>query len=51
MCLPDTTQKKAEERRQNAKTKFQNVSEETVEEIRQGLQQYHSPEQIAGRRK
>ncbi|WP_017661478.1 IS30 family transposase [Baaleninema simplex] len=51
LYLPDTAQKKAEERRQNAKEKFQKVSEETVEEIRQGLQQYHSPEQIVGRRK
>lgn len=51
LYLPDTAQKKAEERRQNAKEKFQKTSEETLEEIRQGLQQYHSPEQIVGRRK
>ncbi len=51
LYLPDTAQQKAEERRQNAKEKFQKVSEETVEEIRPGLQRYHSPEQIVGRRK
>ncbi len=49
--LPDTAQKKAKERRQNAKEKFQKVSEETLKEIRRGLQSYHSPKQIVGRRK
>jgi len=47
--LPDTAQKKAKERRQNAKEKFQKVSEETLKEIRRGLQQYHSSEKIVGR--
>jgi len=49
--FPDIAHKKAKERRQNAQDKFQKVSEETIEEIRQGFQPYHSPEQIVGRRK
>jgi IS30 family transposase len=42
--LPDTTQKLAEERRHQSKEKFGSVSESIIEEIRQHLENYYSPE-------
>jgi len=47
--LPDTAQAKAEERRGKAKPRFQEIEESCLEEIKQGLEAYHSPEQISGR--
>ncbi len=49
--LPDTAQLKRQERRQQAKQRFMSVSTTTLEQVKQRLGQYHSPEQIAGRLK
>jgi transposase, IS30 family len=49
--LPDTAQVQMEERRQAAKIRFSGVSPATIDAIKARLQQYHSPEQIAGRLK
>jgi transposase, IS30 family len=49
--LPDTAQAKMQERRTQAKESFMSVSEASLEEIKQRLEQYHSPEQISGRLK
>ena len=49
--LPDTAQAKSEERRQNSKHPFANVTETIIDDIKKGLKDYHSPEQIAGRLK
>jgi IS30 family transposase len=49
--LPDTAQILANQRRQNSKTKFDNVTENTIKEVKTRLKEYHSPEQIAGRLK
>jgi IS30 family transposase len=38
-------------RREKGKVKFQNVSATTITEVKQRLEQHHSPEQIAGRMK
>ena len=38
-------------RRKQAKAKFQNVSAKTIAEVKERLEQHHSPEQIAGRMK
>lgn len=47
--LPDTAQVQAQQRRQAAKIRFSGVSTATIDAIKARLQQYHSPEQIAGR--
>ena len=47
--LPDTAEVKMKARREKAKVKFQNVSAATITEVKQRLEQHHSPEQIAGR--
>jgi transposase, IS30 family len=47
--LPDTAQQKMAQRRWEAKTAFEGISETCFNEIKQRLEQYHSPEQIAGR--
>ncbi|MGH2415573.1 MAG: IS30 family transposase [Microcystaceae cyanobacterium] len=47
--LPDRAQQKMAQRRSQSKTTFSSISEECVAEIKARLQQYHSPEQIAGR--
>ena len=49
--LPDTAQAQSETRRKNAKQPFKNVSESALELVKEGLKDYHSPEQIAGRLK
>jgi len=49
--LPDTAQMKMQTRRQEAKIRFKSVSTDTIEEIKQRLEEYHSPEQLAGRMK
>jgi transposase, IS30 family len=49
--LPDSAQGVRVERRSQAKLRFSNISEVSIAEIKQRLQQYHSPEQIAGRLK
>ncbi len=45
------TQAQSETRRKNAKQPFKNVSESALELVKEGLKDYHSPEQIAGRLK
>lgn len=47
--LPDSVQAQMQARRQQSKTRFSGVSERCIAEVKQRLQQYHSPEQIAGR--
>jgi IS30 family transposase len=49
--LPDTADATARQRRAKSKGRFKRVSATTIEEVKQGLEQYHSPEQIAGRMK
>lgn len=46
---PDSAQAQMQARRQQSKTRFSGVSERCIAEIKWRLQQYHSPEQIAGR--
>jgi len=48
---PDTAQIKMKDRRAKAKVRFKGVSDGTMTEIKQRLEQYHSPEQLAGRMK
>ncbi|MGF1603702.1 MAG: IS30 family transposase [Thermosynechococcaceae cyanobacterium] len=47
--LPDTAQMKMRTRRQQSKQRFMSISETSIEQLKQRLGQYHSPEQIAGR--
>ena len=47
--LPDSAQQKMQERRRQSKSAFSGVSELWIADIKQRLNQYHSPEQIAGR--
>ena len=49
--LPDTAEVKMKARRKKAKVKVQNVNATTITEVKQRLEQHHSPEQIAGRMK
>ena len=49
--FPDTAEVKMKARRKKAKVKFQNISVNTIVEVKQRLEQHHSPEQIAGRMK
>ena len=51
LYLPDTAQQKMLTRRQQSKTAFRGVSETCLHQVKQRLEQYHSPEQIAGRLK
>ena len=51
LYLPDTAQLMATTRRAKSKTKFNQVTEEMITEIKSRLKEYHSPEQIAGRLK
>lgn len=51
LYLPDTAQVQRQQRRQAAKTAFQSVGDECLEQVKARLQQYHSPQQIAGRLK
>jgi transposase, IS30 family len=49
--LPDSAHLNMQKRRQQSKQKFMTISLSTVEAVKQGLQQYHSPEQVCGRLK
>jgi transposase, IS30 family len=49
LYLPDTAQAKMVTRRQASKQLFMSVSDSTLNEIKQRLELYHSPEQISGR--
>jgi transposase, IS30 family len=49
--LPDTAQFKTQQRRQQCKQRFMSVHASTLEQVKQRLRLYHSPEQIAGRLK
>jgi IS30 family transposase len=51
LYLPDTAQTKMATRRQASKQLFMSVSDSTLNEIKQRLELYHSPEQISGRLK
>jgi len=49
--LPDTAQEKMKGRREKSKGRFRKIENTTIEEIKERLEQHHSPEQIAGRMK
>jgi transposase, IS30 family len=51
LYLPDTAQTKMATRRQASKQLFMSVSDSTINEIKQRLELYHSPEQLSGRLK
>jgi transposase, IS30 family len=51
LYLPDTAQLKMESRRAPSAQRFISVNEFTLEQIKQRLELYHSPEQICGRMK
>jgi transposase, IS30 family len=51
LYLPDTAQLKMESRRVPCAERFISVNESTIEEIKQRLELYHSPEQVCGRMK
>jgi transposase, IS30 family len=51
LYLPDTAQLTMQSRREPSKQRFMSVSESTIEQIKQRLELYHSPEQICGRMK
>jgi IS30 family transposase len=44
--LPDTAEVKMKARREKAKVKFQSMNAETITEVKQRLEQHHSPEQM-----
>jgi transposase, IS30 family len=48
---PDTAEMKMTVRRAKSKGRFKRISDPTIAEIKQRLEQYHSPEQLAGRMK
>lgn len=49
--LPDTAQTQMQTRRAQSKHQFMSISESTLEQVKQRLQQYHSPQQLTGRMK
>jgi transposase, IS30 family len=51
LYLPDTAQTKMQTRREQSKQKFMSISASTLEEVKQRLEEYHSPEQLSGRMK
>jgi IS30 family transposase len=51
LYLPDIAHRKMQTRRQHAKQPFMSVSLSTIKQLKQRLEQYHSPEQICGRLK
>jgi transposase, IS30 family len=51
LYLPDTAQTKMQAQRAQSKQKYSSISESTIEQVKQQLQQYHSPEQLSGRMK
>jgi rRNA maturation RNase YbeY len=48
LYLPDIAHQKMQTRRQHAKQPFMSVSLSTIKQLKQRLEQYHSPEQICG---
>lgn len=51
LYLPDTAHSKMQARRAQSNQRFTSVSESTLEQVKQRLAQYHSPEQLSGRMK
>jgi transposase, IS30 family len=51
LYLPDTAQTKMQTRRAQSKHPFMSTSESTLEQVKQRLEQYHSPQQLSGRMK
>jgi transposase, IS30 family len=51
LYLPDTAQLKMESRREPSQERFMSVNESTIEQIKQRLELYHSPQQVCGRMK
>ena len=51
LYLPDTAQLKMQSRRVRSEQRFTSVNESTINEIKQRLELYHSPEQVCGRMK
>jgi IS30 family transposase len=51
LYLPDTAQLKMQSRREPSKERFGSVTEATLEQVKQRLELYHSPEQVCGRMK
>jgi transposase, IS30 family len=51
LYLPDSAQSKMQTRRQQAKQRFMSISASTITEVKQRLEQYHSPEQLSGQMK
>ena len=51
LYLPDTAQSKMQTRRAQSKHQFMSISESTLEQVNQRLEQYHSPQQLSGRLK
>lgn len=49
--LPDTADALMKARRKQAKVRFQSISDKMIAEVKQRLEQHHSPEQLAGRMK
>jgi transposase, IS30 family len=49
--LPDTAQLKMQSRRASSKERFMGVNDSTLEQIKQRLELYHSPQQVSGRMK
>ncbi|NJM76103.1 MAG: IS30 family transposase, partial [Acaryochloridaceae cyanobacterium RU_4_10] len=51
LYLPDTAHSKMQTRRAQSKQPFMSIRESTITEVKQRLQQYHSPQQLSGRMK
>jgi transposase, IS30 family len=51
LYLPDTAQLKMQTRRQHSKQRFMSINPSTIEQVKQRLEQYHSPAQLSGRMK
>jgi len=49
--LPDTAEEMKKTRRAKSKERYKGFDTATIEEVKQRLEQYHSPEQLAGRMK
>ena len=49
--LPDTAEEMKRTRRAKSKERYKELNTATIEEVKQRLEQYHSPEQLAGRMK
>jgi transposase, IS30 family len=51
LYLPDTAKLKMQSRREPSKERFVSVAEATIEQVKQRLELYHSPQQVWGRMK